>query len=115
MQADVNAVPVIWRLIDKALIGLAITGIGALIMWPLKTAQKEWTALKQSITDAHTELTQQRTNHLTHIENDGAKQVELLGKTTELLEGIRLDLREQTGFLQALSLSPRRVTARAKK
>jgi hypothetical protein len=47
----------------------------------------------------HTELTAQRVNHLTHIEVSNEKQVELLGKMTDVLTDVRLDLRETLGKL----------------
>ncbi len=99
MQADV--VPVIWTIAVKALVGLAIAGLGALFMYPFKKAKKEWASLKQSIADAQTELVQQRTNHLSHIEADGNKQVELLGKVVDTLEAIHLGQAEMSGYIKA--------------
>ena len=96
----------------KALIGLAATGVAYAMTYPFRFIIKEWRSLKTSISGMHSELVQQRSNHLEHIQDTGQKQVELLTKTTELLDGIRLDLREQTTILRMV---PLRTAAKAKK
>jgi hypothetical protein len=99
----------------KAVIGLLVTGAGYLMTYPFRFIMKEWKALKSSLADVHSELTQQRSNHLEHIQAGGEKQVELLTKVCDTLDGVRLDLKEQTGFIQGLTLSPRRAKAYTKK
>jgi len=82
-------------------------------MWPFRKARSEWTALKDSVAATREELVQQRENHLTHIEMYGKQQTELLTKACEALDGVRLDLKEQTGYLRA-SITPVRRTLRKK-
>jgi hypothetical protein len=110
MQAQ--DVPVLWHFVSKALIGLALTGLGGLIVWPFKKAKKEWASLKEAINSTQAELVMQRENHLVHIEDHSKTQVDLLGKVCETLEGVRLDLREQTGYLRAASLPQPRSRSR---
>jgi hypothetical protein len=93
----------------KAAMGLVITGLLGVIMWPFRKAHKEWIALKGDIAATHKELVQQRTNCLNTLQNQGDKQIELLGKTVAALDGVRLELATQTGYLQAAALPVRRV------
>ena len=78
----------------------AVGVIMAIILWPFRKARKEWAALKEEQSSIHAELVQQRTNHLTHIEEYGKQQIALLTKACEVLDGVRLDLREQTVILR---------------
>lgn len=112
MQAEV--LPVLWPYILKSLVGIAITGIGALMLYPVRYVKREWKSIKDAIASTHAELITQRENHLTHIEASGVEQVKLLTKTTELLDNIRIELAEQTGFLRA-SVPGVKTRARAKK
>lgn len=98
----------------KALYGLVVAGVGALIMWPFRKARKEWVTLKDAVASTHAELVQQRTNCLQTLQNQGETQITLLTKAVDALDGVRLDLKEQTGYLMA-SAMPRRAPARAKK
>lgn len=85
-------------------------------MWPFRKAHKEWTSLKENIEATHKELVQQRTNCLVTLQSQGATQIELLGKTVAALDGVRLDLAEQTGYLRApMAIPPRRRRVTAKK
>ena|ERR1035437_8519612 len=93
----------------KAIIGLAATGVAYLMTYPFRFIMKEWRSLKTSISGMHSELVQQRSNHLEHIQDTGQKQVELLTKVCGTLDGVRIELATQTGFLQAAAL-PRRAT-----
>ncbi len=70
-------------------------------MYPFRKAKKEWQVLKTAIASTQAELELQRTNCLTTLQSQGEKQVELLGKVSNTLDGVRLDLAEQTGFLRA--------------
>jgi len=83
-------------------------------MYPYNKAKAAYTNLMGAVQSTKDELVLQRSNHLKHIQAEGEKQTALLGKTTELLENIRLELAEQTGFLRA-SAPLRAGRARAKK
>ncbi len=101
----------------KWIVGLLLTGLFTVVMWPVRKARKEWTALKDNIEATHKELVQQRTNCLTTLQSQGAQQVVLLEKTVSALEGVRIELAAQTGYLQASAALPlrRRRAATAKK
>jgi hypothetical protein len=98
MQAEI--IPV-WHFVSKALIGLALTGLGGLIVWPFKIARKEWVSLKEAIASTHAELVTQRTDSLGTLQEQGEKQIELLGKAVNTLEAIHLGQVEMSGFLKA--------------
>jgi len=85
------------------------------MLYPIKKVKEEWAKLHAKLDAAQNELVQQRENHLTHIQASSEAQVKLLEKVSETLSGVRLDLKEQTGFIQAMSMSPRRARAAAKK
>ena len=70
------------------------------IAMPFKRIIKAYTEVVGKLDAVHTELTAQRVNHLTHIEVSNEKQVELLGKMTDVLTDVRLDLRETLGKLR---------------
>lgn len=112
MQSEL--ISVIWPYLSKALVGLALTGIGALIMWPFRKARKEWLSLKETTTAIQQELVQQRTNCLHTLQDQGETQIGLLGKVADTLDGVRIELAEQTGYLRA-SAPRRRASAPAKK
>ncbi len=109
---QVEIVPV-WHYLSKALVGLALTGLGGLLLWPFKAAKKEWAALKSAVTSTQAELVLQRTNCLATLSSQGEEQVKLLGKVSDTLDGLRLDTQAQTGFLQGMSMAP--VRRRSKK
>ena len=81
-------------------------------MWPIKRASKEWKALKEEQASIHTELVRQRENCLSTLQAQGATMIELQSKTVGILEGVRLDLAEQTGYLRAGFTPLRRRTAK---
>ena len=70
-------------------------------MYPFRKIHKEWSSLKEEQSAIHKELVQQRTNCLTTLQQQGATMVDLQTKTVDLLQGVRLDLAEQTGYLKA--------------
>ena len=96
-------------LVYKTAVGLVFTGLIGVIMWPFRKAHKEWNALKVEQAAIHAELVQQRTNCLSTLQSQGETQIELLGKTVAALDGVRLDLAEQTGCLRALTAQPLRT------
>ena len=87
----------------------------AILLWPFRKIKKEWTAFKTEQATIHSELVQQRENHLTHIEQYGKTQTELLAKICDVLDGVRLDLCEQTTILRVLGVAPTRRKRIAKK
>jgi hypothetical protein len=95
--------------IVKWIVGLALTGLLGVFLWPFKRMKAEWTEMKKDQVSIHTELVQQRENCLTTLQRQGETQIELLGKTVAALDGVRLDLAEQTGCLRALTAQPPRV------
>jgi hypothetical protein len=96
----------------KALMTIAVGGIGYIIMFPFRKAKAEFLSIKAAVLETKQELEQQRTNCLSTISQQGATQIQLLGKVADTLEGVRLDLKEQTGFIQGLTLSPRKRYAK---
>lgn len=100
----------------KWIMGIVLTGLLGVFMWPFRKAHTEWTALKKNIEATHNELVQQRTNCLSTLQTQGATQIDLLGKTVAALDGVRFDLAEQTGYLRASAAQPfRRRRAPVKK
>ena len=99
-------------LLLKAAAGLAITGLLGVFMWPFRKARKEWTELKKEQASIHTELVRQRENCLSTLQAQGATMIDLQSKTVGILEGVRLDLAEQTGYLRASVPPLRRRTAK---
>lgn len=87
--------------VHEAAFTAIIAVLGAIAMWPFKAAKKEWEDFKQRMEDTHEELINQRVNHLSHIEADGSKQVELLGKACNTLEAIHLGQVEMSGYIKA--------------
>lgn len=100
--------------VTKTIVGLVISGLLGVIVWPLKKAKKEWVGLKDSIANAHSELVKQRTNCLGTLQAQGETQIALLSKTVAALDGVRLDLAEQTGYLRASAAQPVRRRAAKK-
>jgi hypothetical protein len=108
--------PELWNqvrpLLLKAVEGLVITGLLGVAMWPARKVKKEWSELKKGIETANEELTQQRTNCLSTLQRQGETQIALLGKMASTLDGVRIDLAEQTGYLRASVTPVRRRTAK---
>ena len=102
-------------LFNKALMTLAVGFIGYIIMFPVRKARAEWISLKETTAKIYEELSQQRTNCLSTLQTQGDKQIELLGKMSETLSGVRLDFAEHRSYVQGLVQSPRRTKAYAKK
>jgi hypothetical protein len=92
--------------IYKTIVGLIFTGLLGVIMWPFTKARAEWTALKSDLASTHAELVAQRTNCLATLQTQGATQIEILGKAVAALDGVRLDLAEQTGYLKSAFSQP---------
>lgn len=86
----------------SAAVGIAI----AAFLWPFRSARKEWASLKNEQALIHQELVTQRINCLTTLQQQGESQVKLLEKAVAALDGVRLDLAEQTGCLRTLTAQP---------
>lgn len=102
--------------VERSIVSLLVGGALTLVLWPFRKAHKEWTGMKNDLSAVHEELVRQRTNCLTTLQNQGEKQIELLTKSVAVLDGVRLDLAEQTGYLRAaVEMAPKRRHAVAKK
>ena len=81
------------------------------MLWPFRKAKQAWTALSDNLSNVQKELVHQRENCLNTLQVQGTEQVKLLTKMADTLDGVRLDLAEQTGYLRAQSVpAPRRRT-----
>lgn len=107
--------PVIISYVYKAVASAAVGVIMAVILWPFRKARKEWLGLTGKLEAVHTELATQRQNCLSTLQSQGESQIELLGKTVAALDGVRLDLAEQTGCLRAMTAQPPRRRRTTKK
>lgn len=85
----------------KTAVGLAITGLIGVFMWPVRKIKQEWKGVKESLAAVHNELGIQRNNCLATLQNQGEEQIALLSKTVAALDGVRLDLATQTGYMAA--------------
>lgn len=93
-------------LVFKTLVGIAITGLLGVFMWPFRRMKKEWVALKEEQSLIHEELVKQRTNCLTTLQSQGDRQIELLGDMSKSLNAIALSQAEMTGFCKANACAP---------
>lgn len=91
--------PSVMSYLYKAIASAVAGGILTLILWPFRWAR----ALKDEQAKIHAELVVQRENCLTTLARQGATQIELLGKVVENLEGVRLGLAEQAGFVRGIA------------
>jgi len=99
----------------KTVVGIVITGLLGVFMWPFRRARKEWIALKDEQKLIHQELVTQRTNCLQTLQTQGDRQIELLGKVSDTLTGMALSQAEMTGYCKANTgcfPRPRRRTAK---
>ena len=85
----------------KYAVGLTITGLLGVAMWPVRKIRQEWKGVKESLAAVHEELGIQRSNCLETLQRQGDQQIDLLGKTVAALDGVRLDLATQTGYMAA--------------
>src|ERR1035437_3240693 len=105
MQAEI--LPVLWPYVLKSLLGLAITGIGALMLYPVRYVKREWKSIKDAVASTHAELVKQRENCLSTLQNQGDAQITLLTKMADTLDGVRLDFKEHRAYVQGLVQSPK--------
>ena len=110
MQADLYSA--LQPYLAKAFVSLVVAGIGALMLWPVRKIRKEWVSLKDAVVATKQELEQQRTNCLATLQKQGDAQIILLTKMSDTLDGVRMDFKEHTGFIQGLVQSPRKAYAK---
>ena len=101
----------------KSIVGLVISGLLGVIMWPLRKMKSEWNAMKSEQTNIHSELVKQRENCLQTLQTQGDRQIELLGKTVDILGDVRVSIAEMAGYCKAntgisWSSKPRRHKAK---
>jgi hypothetical protein len=73
---------------------------GAVAMWPINQAKKAWKNLTAQLTHLQTELEEQRTNCLETLQQQGEKQIELLGTANTILTKMHDSQLEMTGYLR---------------
>lgn len=91
MHADI--LPALGTILSKAFVGLVITGVGTLLIYPFKKAIRWTSEIKE-------ELVHQRRNCLTTLQAQGNQQVELLTKVVGTLESMHLDQRETLAIIR---------------
>ena len=89
----------------KAAIGLLVTGLGTLMLFPIRKARAEWVSLKESTAAIQKELETQRINCLSILQTQGDRQIELLEKVAGTLGDISISQSRMTGFCEANALS----------
>ena len=87
------------QIFTKALIGIAVTGAGALLLYPFRKARKMGSTSNYH-DSAQNELVQQCTNCLTTLQTQGTQQVELLTEVVKTLGEIHLDNSEMLTHLR---------------
>ena len=99
--ASNHAFPVLSEFKHEVVITLMVTGFLAAVAYPFRQAKAKWEALNAKLNDVHTELSMQRNNCLTTLQTQGIKQIELLEKAVDVLDGVRLDNREVLTHLRS--------------
>ena len=94
---------ILGQFVHEGLVSLMLAVVGGILMWPYRKIKKSYTELMDAVSTTKAELVLQRTNCLHTLQTQGEKQIELLTKATNTLDGVRLDLAEQTGYLRARS------------
>jgi hypothetical protein len=82
-------------------ITLMVTAFLTAVSAPFRQAKAKWEALNAKLNDVHTELSMQRNNCLATLQSQGTKQIELLEKAVDVLDGVRLDNREVLTHLRS--------------
>lgn len=95
--------------LPEVTVGLLVTILGAVLVWPFKVVKREWNAAKETLAETKAELELQRTNCLSSLQRQGDAQIDLLTKTVSALGDIKVELASQTGYLQASSGRPRQI------
>jgi len=92
---------ILGQFMHEGVVSLMLAAVGGACMYPFRKIKNAYAELMTAVQATHAELVMQRQNCLATLASQGERQIELLGKTTELLDGVRLDLAKQTGILEA--------------
>ena len=83
---------------------LIFTALIAIVMgvavWPYKKVKAAYAALLEGQKAVQVELSTQRTNCLATLQDQGEKQIEILGKVADTLNAMHLDQRELLGRIK---------------
>ena len=87
--------------IHEGIAAIVLSVGGWILVFPVRTflssIKDAWHGQTKLLSDCISELTNQRTNHLKHIEDANEKQVDLLEKVSETLTDMHLDQRTLLG------------------
>ena len=78
------------ELVSTVLVSAFIAGV----TMPFRKIMQAYRETKEQLTNISTELKEQRTNCLSTLSRQGDTQVTLLQKSVEILDAMRLDMRE---------------------
>ena len=89
------------QFMHEGIVSLMLAVVGGILMYPIRKVQKAYKELMEAVNSTRAELVTQRENCLSTLQNQGEKQVELLGKAVSTLDAIHLGQVEMSGFLKA--------------
>lgn len=92
MDGSAIAVQIITKLVYAA--------IGGILLWPFRYFKKKIEEFTAALKDLQNELTVQRTNCLTTLQDQGERQVELLKDVSESLKDMSQSQAEINGWLK---------------
>lgn len=76
-----------------------------IVLFPFRHIAKyvrgQWEVKTKMLEEVHQELTLQRTNCLTTLQEQSKEQIKTLERVVDVLGEIRVELAEQTGYLRA--------------
>lgn len=93
--------PLINQFSHELMLSGLLTIVGAVCMYPFRKLIQAYTEITDKLTGIHAELTRQRSNCLTTLQNQGEKQIELLDKACDTLEALHLGQVEMSGYIRA--------------
>jgi len=96
----VEAAPLIGHVLVRGLIGAAVAGVSALIVYPFRWLVNSFKDVTTQLSGIQTELVHQRSNCLSTLQDQGTRQIELLEKTVGTLEAMHLDQRETLAIIR---------------
>jgi len=97
----------ILQILNKGLVAAGVSFGGWIIMFPLRTLFKTIKEKSQVLDDVKNELITQRTNCLSTLQEQGERQIELLGQVNDTLQDIHLGQSEMSGYLKGQGAEPR--------
>ena len=98
----VAQISVLEAIADKLIVSAVVTLVGGALLWPFRKIKKEWGEVTSKLTTLQLELETQRTNHLTHIENNTQETVTVLKDVAKTLQDIHLGQKESFGYIRGL-------------